>query len=307
LQRPAKLEFPLKTEDVNAKLNTLFVSRQPSRKVTGAAHEETIRSDRRDRGLGVVETKRLMPQGTYKGLTLELLTKMVDKEGRNNKLYTVLKARLEMHNDKPKIAFAEPAFHEYLKETWTAKAPRITSLKLISSEASGIAINGGLASNGGMVRVDVFTKEHPKKKGKLEYYLCPVYVADYVKATLPNKVMVPGKKESEWLNINGDFQFLFHLYKNDVVKLTTAKGDIIEGYYDGAHRSNAQINLKHHDGDPEKYKESIGVKTLATFEKYSVDYFGNRTLIKKETRHELAHRRRKPKGAHLAKAEPASS
>ncbi len=304
-QGGAKIHFekPWETfrDDVKNKLDSLFVSRQPSRKVTGAAHEETIRSDRRDRGLGVVETKRITT------INLKTLERMVEKDVRNNKLYQVLKARLEAHNDKPEVAFAEPAFHEYLKETWAAKAPRITSLKLISSEASGIAINGGLASNGGMVRVDVFTKEHPKKKGKLEYYLCPIYVADYVKATLPNKLMVPGKKESEWLDINGDFQFLFHLYKNDVVRLTTAKGDIIEGYYDGAHRSNAQINLKHHDGNPEKYKESIGVKTLATFEKYSVDYFGNRTLIKKEKRHELAHRRRKPKGAPLAETEPASS
>jgi CRISPR-associated endonuclease Csn1 len=282
--------WPTFREDVEAKLNSLFVSRQPSRKVTGAAHEETIRSDRRAQGLGVVETKPIT------GINLKNLDRMVEKDVRNKKLYAILKQRLQDHNDKPEVAFAEPSFHEYLKANWSEKAPRITSLKLNTSEASGIPINGGLASNGEMKRVDVFTK--PNKKGKLEYYLCPVYVADFVRGQLPNKVMVSGKKEHEWLELDDSFTFLFQLYKNDLVKIIKGDGSIVEGYYNGADRATNSINLLHHDGS--KLHRSIGVKTLATFEKYSVDYFGHRTLIKKENRHELAHRRRRAKSPPVA-------
>lgn len=287
--------WPTFRKDVEEKLDSLFVSRQPSRKVTGAAHEETIRSDRRAQGLGVVETKPIT------GINLKNLDRMVEKDVRNKKLYAILKQRLQDHNDKPEVAFAEPSFHEYLKANWSEKAPRITSLKLNTSEASGIPINGGLASNGEMKRVDVFTK--PNKKGKLEYYLCPVYVADFVRGQLPNKVMVSGKKEHEWLELDDSFTFLFQLYKNDLVKIIKGDGSIVEGYYNGADRATNSINLLHHDGS--KLHRGIGVKTLATFEKYSVDYFGHRTLIKKEKRHELAHRRHRAKSPPVAEKQPA--
>ena len=282
--------WPTFREDVEAKLNSLFISRQPNRKVTGAAHEETIRSDRRALGLGVVETKAIT------GINLKNLDRMVEKEVRNKRLYAILKQRLQEHNDKPEVAFAEPGFHEYLKAHWSEKAPRITSLKLNTSEASGIPINGGLASNGEMKRVDVFTK--PNKKGKLEYYLCPVYVADFVRGQLPNKVMVSGKKEHEWLELDDSFTFLFQLYNNDLVKIVKGDGSIVEGYYNRADRSTGAIHLLHHDGS--KLHRGIGVKTLATFEKYAVDYFGQRTLIKREKRHELAHRRHRAKSPLIA-------
>ena len=79
----------------------LFVSRMPTRKMTGQGHMETIKSAKRlNEGLSVI--KMLLTK-----LRLKDLESMVNRE-REKELYEALKARLEAFNDEPAKAFAEP-------------------------------------------------------------------------------------------------------------------------------------------------------------------------------------------------------
>lgn len=264
-------------DDAIAVVNNIFVSRMPVRKITGAAHQETIRSIRADdQGNRVVVQRKKLTS-----LSASDLENLVDKE-RNIRLYNVLKERLEQHGGKADKAFAIPI---YMPTNDPSKqAPRINSVNIITNEKTGIIINKGLASNGDMVRVDVF-----KKDGK--YHLVPIYVHHFAAKSLPNKAIVAFKDENDWPEMD-DVNFLFSLHKNEYVKITTKK-EVIEGYYNGTHRGTGSINIRTHDSDPAfgkaGIKEGIGVKTALSLEKYTVDYFGNRFKIDKETRNGVAH------------------
>ncbi len=276
----------------------IFVTRMPVRKVTGAAHQDTIRSIRavcedRNGQERIVRknktahenikreciTQKVKLQDFKKATkgkpaTVEMI---VEKDTRNKKLYEVLKVRLAQYDDDAKKAFAEPI---YMPTNDPAKqGPRIFSVNVVTKEKSGIEINKGLASNGDRVRVDVF-----KKEGK--YHLVPIYVHHFAGKTLPNRAIVSKKDESEWTEMQ-DKDFLFSLHKNEFVKIVTKK-KTIEGYYNGAHRGTAAITLRAHDSDPNFGKDGIrggiGVKTALTFEKYTVDYFGNKFKVNKEKR-----------------------
>ncbi len=260
-------------DDVMAALDKVFVSRMPVRKITGAAHEETIRSIKE-----LPEGERQIIQRVkLASLNYATLENMVDKE-RNIALYHLLKCRLDDHGGDAKKAFSSPIFMPVKEEATIA--PQIKSLRVITNEKSGIEINGGLASNGDMVRVDVFIKD-----GK--YYLVPLYVADLVKQRLPDRAIVSYKPEKDWAIMDQSAEFIFSLYRNDYVVLKSKK-ESIEGYYVGTHRGTGCIKIRTHDNDPsfgkEGVKEGLGVKTLLAFEKYSVDYFGVKTRIGKEQR-----------------------
>lgn len=246
----------------------IFVSRMPVRNVTGAAHEDTIRSIRKSDG-------KIIQRVKLKSLKLSTLENMVDKD-RNFRLYNLLKDRLEAHGDKPEKAFAEAVFMPVNDPS--KPAPRVNSIRVETTEKSGVPINGGLASNGDMIRVDVFQKE-----GK--YQLVPVYAHHFSGGTLPNKAIVAFKDEKDWPEMD-DKDFIFSLYKNDLVRLKSNANDYF-CYYNGIDRSTGNISIRAHDSDPTFGKDGVnrtGVKTLLAFEKYSVDYFGDKTRIKKETR-----------------------
>jgi CRISPR-associated endonuclease Csn1 len=259
-------------EDAKAAVENIFVSRMPVRKITGAAHQETIRSIRMDEN----GERQIVQRIKLASLSPASLENMVDKD-RNIRLYNLLKERLEAHGGKADKAFAEPI---YMPVNDPSKiAPRVNSINIMTNDKSGIEINEGLASNGDMVRVDVF-----KKNGK--FFLVPIYVHQFTWKKLPNKAILAAKPETEWEEMV-DEDFIFSLYKNDLVRIKSKKEEIL-AYYAGTHRGTGCINLRTHDSDPsfgkDGVKEGLGVKTLLIFEKYNVDYFGNKTLVGKEVR-----------------------
>lgn len=277
---PAARPLPPKPWDTFRKdalkaIDGIFVSRMPVRKITGAAHEETIRSIRKS-------DDKIIQRVKLKSLKLSQLENLVDKE-RNVRLYSTLKKRLEDHGDKPEKAFAEPVYMPVNDSSKTP--PRINSVRIETTEKSGIPINHGLASNGNMVRVDVF-----RVNGK--YQLVPIYVHHFAQGALPNKAIIAFKDEKDWLEVSDD-DFLFSLYKNDLVHIKSKKEEFI-GYYNGTHRGTGNINIRTHDSDPSfgknGIKEGIGAKTLLIFDKYTVDYFGRKHKIKKEKRIGVAKR-----------------
>ncbi len=252
----------------------IFVSRMPVRKITGAAHQETIRSISKS-------DKKIIQRVKLRSLSEPMLENLVDKS-RNIKLYNVLKERLDAHGGKADKAFAEPV---YMPVNDPSKdAPRINAVRIETNEKSGIEINHGLASNGDMVRVDVF-----QKNGK--YFLVPIYVYHFTKDALPNKAILAHKDEKKWEEMD-DKDFIFSLYKNDLVQIKNKQNSYF-AYYTGVDRSTGAITVKTHDRDHsfgKKGEKRTGVKSLLAFEKYSVDYFGNKHKVKKEQRLGVAQR-----------------
>ncbi len=256
-------------DDAIVAVNNIFVSRMPVRKITGSAHEDTVRSIRKSDGKVIQRVK-------LRSLTLPMLENMVDKN-RNIKLYTLLKERLEEHGGKADKAFATPVYMPVNDPSKTA--PRVNSVRIETSEKSGIIINEGLASNGDQIRIDVF-----QKNGK--FFVVPIYVHHFVQDELPNKAIVAAKDEKDWEEMD-DKDFIFSLYKNDLVRIKSKKKDFLAYYMGTVDRATGAISIRAHDSDPSFGKDGTtrtGVKALLAFEKYTVDYFGNKSRITQEKR-----------------------
>lgn len=141
---------------------------------------------------------------------------------------------------------------------------------------SGVKVRGGLANNGNMLRVDVFSKKNAK--GKEQFYLVPIYLADMVKPEMPNKAIVANKPESDWPVMDDTFIFKFSLFKDDVVKVD----DGVFGYYVGTHRGTSAITIE--APDRSETWAGLGARNLKYIKKYQVDPLGRYVEVKSETR-----------------------
>ena len=142
---------------------------------------------------------------------------------------------------------------------------------------------GGIADNGGMVRIDVY---HVPEDG---YYLIPVYTSDVVKGVLPQKAAVAGKPYEKWAPMD-EKHFVFTLYPGDLIRIqakkpinlklksadATGEPELLRKewmvYYVKSNIATAAISVTTHD---RKYiKDGLGIKTLLSLEKYVVDPLG---------------------------------
>lgn len=271
-------------------LDGLFVSRMPNHKVSGQAHEATIKSAKYYEEGYVV----------YKVPLQEL--KFVDGEikyGQNGRffnqssdrlLYEAMIKRLNENDNNPKKAFAEPLYKPKADGTI---GPIVKKIKIIEKQSSGVLINGktGIAANGNMIRIDVFCEE---EKGKKKYYFVPIYPADAVKKQLPNRASTAGKMPSEW-RVMDDSNFIFSLYSRDLIYIESEKGvnlydndkkcycvNELFAYYTGSNISKASINGELHDRSA-KF-DSLGIQGLKRLEKCQVDMLGNISFVHREKR-----------------------
>jgi len=267
-------------EDLQA-LQPVRVSRAPTRRGLGAAHQETIRSAKYlDEGKSTVKTP-------LEKLKLKDLPNIVGYEDpRNRQFIEAIERRLKDYGDDGKKAFKDPL---YKPSNNGAKAPMVRSIKLFTVQKSGMPVRGGVANNGDMVRIDIFTD------GK-KYHAVPLYVADAVKGELPNRAVVASKPEDKWTPLDDNHQFLFSLYPNDWVSVVVKPNEAPrEGYYAGLDRATGAISLWAHDRNQSVGKDglirSIGIKTAQSLQKYHVDLLGRLHKVHRETRKPLT-----PKG-----------
>lgn len=256
------------------------VSRAPTRRGLGQAHQETIRSrGRNDRLLEVGQSAVKTP---LSALTLKDIPRIVGFE-RDTRLIDAIKERLEQFGGDGKKAFAPNQPPLYKPSAPGKKAPVIRSVKLLDTQKSGIPIRNGIANNGNMLRVDIFTKG-----GK--FFAVPVYVADAAKPSLPNRAIFQAKPESEWPLMDEDYQFLFSLYPNDWLRIELKDG-VYEGYFAGIDRSNAAVSLWTHDRNQHIGKDGlyrgIGIKVAKSLSKYHVDMLGRLHKVHHEERRPL--------------------
>jgi len=246
------------------RVRPLFVSRAPQRRNGGAAHKETIYAQPpRFKAQG--KATRRVPLAE---LTLKDVDRLVDPE-RNTKLYGAIRERLEAHGGDGTRAF--PPGNELRKPDRDGRptGPVVRTVKMVVDKISGITVRNGIARNDTMLRVDVFCKGG-------RFYLVPVYVHHRVSG-LPDRAIVSGKDEAEWVKIDDSYRWCFPLYPNDLVRVKL-KREIIFGYYAGCDRSTGALSLWAHDRDQGIGKggliRGIGVKTAQGLEKFNVDVLG---------------------------------
>lgn len=256
--------------DLNA-IKPIFVSRMPNRKVKGQAHEETIYSNR---GNGIVVIKKFL-----NNLTAEDIKSVCTKEDfkelylSDKSTYDAIYERMKEFDFKADKAF--PNDFVLRKKSKKGSGQVVKSIKIPSKMNSGVKVQGGIAANGGMVRVDVF-----EKNGK--NYLVPIYVADVINGKLPNKVIRANTPKEQWPEIDETYNFKFSLYSNDLVCIKKKGEKEIIAYYNSTHSGTGAINLESSDGNTSY--GGIGVQSLEIFEKYQVDLLGNYYKVKKEKR-----------------------
>lgn len=248
-------------------IRPVIVSRMQIRKATGPLHKETIKSSREVDGkqVGVVRKK-------LTDLTKNDLDNLFDPRS-NEPLYAEIKSRMEKHDFDAKKAFAEQL---YKPSKPGKKAPIVRSVKVYENQPSGIPIRGGIADNDTIVRCDVFTKDS-------KYYLVPVYAFDIARGDLPNRAIVSGKPEDEWIQIDDSYEFRFSLYPYDLVKVVTKSGKEFTGYYRTLDRATGSLSLTEPNRNSEK-PSRFGARTLRLMEKYQVGVLGDISLVRREKR-----------------------
>ena len=266
----------------------LFVSRMPRRKVTGAAHKETIKSPKALQD-GVVVTKR------------PLTSLKLDKNGEianyympqsDRLLYEALKEQLMKHGGDGAKAFTQP-FHKPKSDG--TPGPIVNKVKLCEPTTLYVPVlkGTGVADNDSMVRIDVFYVEGEG------YYFVPIYIADTLKKELPRKACVAFKPYEDWKAMS-DENFIFSLYPNDLMRVThknklkltkaqkestlpdtyETKQELL--YYIGADISTASVAGRTHDNS--YMTRGVGIKTLEKLEKFTVDVLGEYHKVEREPR-----------------------
>ena len=277
-----------------ASIRPVFVSRMPRHKATGKVHEDTIRSYV-SKGITAVRTS----------ITDLKLDEKGEIEGYFNKesdllLYNALKRRLEEFGGNAKKAFAEPFCKPRADGTPGAQVRKV---KIVDKTSNVICVRdgGGVSKSNNMVRIDVY---YVPGEG---YYWVPIYVADTVKSTLPNKAVLRNKGMDDWKEMN-EKDFQFSLYNNDLVfierdspinfSLTNEKSTLPSKfstertfvYYQKGNISNAAIKVETPDGA--YVFNGLTLNTVRKIGKYQVDVLGNYTLVKKEKRQNFPAQRR---------------
>lgn len=265
----------LATYDSEEEIKQVFVSRKQTHKISGAAHEATIRSAKKPGGS---ISKKPLTSLSLNKKTGEIKDYYAPESDRL--LYEALKKRLEEFDGNAEKAFAEPFYKPKHDGT---RGPLVKKVKIYEKKTITVPVGGGNADNGSMIRVDVFYMEDDG------YYYVPIYTADVIKDELPNKAVVQKKLPEDWKEMD-DKDFLFSMYPNELlyiehrkgIKLKTKKGSSRQEqivrkagfyYFKGLNiAANALFIITHDNG----YEQpSLGGKTLSCLKKYTVDALGN--------------------------------
>ena len=180
--------------------------------------------------------------------------------------------------------------------------PVVKKVKRMKKSTLNVSLpNGGVAKHDKRVRIDVFLVPGDG------YYFVPIYVADTLKAELPDRACVQGKEYKDWKRMKEE-DFIFSLYPNDLVKVTRekvmtfarankdstlpksyqTKSELV--YYRAADIALEQISDINHDNT---YGiDGLGIKTLRGLEKYTVDMLGNVSPVGREKRQPFCFKRR---------------
>jgi len=254
----------------------VFVSRAERRRARGEAHDATVKQIRQVNGEKIVFERRPIEKLTEKDLKRipmpEPYGKMANPRELRDQMVEAL--RVWIAAGKPKAADKLPR---------SSKGDIIRKVRVASKDKVAIELHGGTVDRGDMARVDVFRKAG--KKGKWEYYVVPIYPHQIATMdTPPNRaVKGGGSNETEWYVLDGSAKYLWSLYSNSFVEIAKSDGDVIEGYFRSLDRNTGAITISPHMNAAE-IRKGIGVKTLSSFNKFTVDRLGRKFKVHRELR-----------------------
>jgi CRISPR-associated endonuclease Csn1 len=132
--------------------------------------------------------------------------------------------------------------------------------------------------------VDVFRKKN--KKGSWEFYVVPVYPHQI--ATMespPNQAVIAYKDETDWTEIDSSFEFLWSLSGMSYIEIVKSNGEFKDGYFRGLHRGTGAANVSMHFSlGKEATDDGVGLKTLASLKKFTIDRLGRKFEVSREVR-----------------------
>ncbi len=245
-------------KDLNG-LRSMFLSRAVQRRGTPAIHELTLRSPK------YTADQRSAVRLPLSKLTPAKLSEVVEGHGRNKSLVEALRQRLAAHEDDPIKAFAAPFF----KPSAAGKvAPIVTSVRIISTQRTGIRLENAIAELGEMIGVNVY-------KISKGYFIEPIYPA-------------PTSARLNWKQPPPEAKFQFPLTKNELVEVTIGSDEPCRGYF-VMYESDGRMTLRAHDQpQPDKKYFRKGVAGATLIKKFNVDVLGHVFPAPPEVRHGLA-------------------
>ncbi|MBV8286138.1 MAG: hypothetical protein JOZ35_04365, partial [Hyphomicrobiales bacterium] len=133
-----------------------------------------------------------------------------------------------------------------------------------------IAIRGGTADRGEMVRVDVFREVD--KRGRTRFHMVPIYPHEPVNLNAPpNRAVVGGGKPDEgWKEMDASCDFMFSLFQNSFLELEKPDGTVISGYFKGLDRNTGAISVAASISQ-HQVARGIGPRNLRSFRKLTID------------------------------------
>lgn len=275
---PEKIKAAI--ESKSALPDYMLVSRMPKRSVTGAAHKETImKSGGIDEKTGktiiikkvALKDIKFNPEGDFE---------MIGKES-DMATYNAIKFRYLEHGKDPATAFSKPLY----KPSKTGKGTPIKKVKIQAETKSFVRdVNGGVAQNGDLVRIDLFRKES-------KYYIVPVYIMDTVGQDLPNRVVTARKGYNHWGVLDESYKFELSLHPYDLIRIKSEKEDKFYYFSTIDIESNRleckEVNI------PTTRNVRYSMSSIKSIEKYEVGVLGDLHLVKMETRKTFQNFKRK--------------
>lgn len=131
-------------------------------------------------------------------------------------------------------------------------------------------VNGGLAENGEVKRIDIF-----KKNGK--YHFIYLYPADFEKSTLPAKTI-------KGLHVDESFEFIFSLFKDEFIEIKQKNKEQIKGYLKFSLSDGRFAIANHLDANFNATKNRFSTGSLEYIKKYQICPLGTISEIKSEKR-----------------------
>ncbi|MCC6949629.1 MAG: type II CRISPR RNA-guided endonuclease Cas9 [Bradyrhizobiaceae bacterium] len=254
----------------------VFISRAERRRARGKAHDATVKQIREINGERVVFERRPIEKLTEKDLERIPIPEPYGKIADPKKLRDELVASLRswIASGKPKTADRLPR---------SPKGDIIRKVRLATKDRVSVELSGGTVDRGDMARVDVFRKQ--SKQGRWEFYVVPIYPHQIVQMDHPPMQAVKGGggDEKDWPTLDGTAEFLWSMYPMTFLELVKSDGEMIEGYFRSLDRNTGAITVSPQTTSA-AIRKGIGVKTLTSFRKFSVDRLGRKFEVKRELR-----------------------
>lgn len=253
----------------------VFVSRAERRRARGKAHDATVKQIREIDGEKLVFERKAIEKLTENDLEKIPVPEPHGKVADPKKLRDDMVASLRAW-----IAAGKPKGDDKLPRS--PKGDIIRKVRVETKDKVAVELNGGTVDRGDMARVDVFRRKN--KKDRWEFYVVPIYPHQIVTMERPpDHAVKGGGEESEWATLDANSEFLWSLFSMSFLEIVKSDGETIEGYFRSLDRNTGAVTVSPQVTSDE-IRKGIGVKTLSSLKKITIDRLGRKFEVSREVR-----------------------